>query len=443
MNPIAVSVTPAGKAFPGVAEASAAGAATPSSLADLFCQMLATAQAGIAVTAEGADAQGECADGECSLTDAAATESSDAASVLAAALMPAVPSGGSTTGAPVETPAVVPIAADAGAATAKAMLADAVVVPVMKDVDAAEAALTPMPTDAPDEAAPPTMTLAMQTALARVGLGTEGSISARRFGDVAVTFARPVQPVEADTGDAAAQVLRDAAQPSVKAGPASADASETGGESDGSSADAYKPAATLASPKSSEFAATKFDVNTGIFGGAEVQAASRARTEPVMQAAQANVPQSVSVREVGDTVIRSVHFLAGRTEDVVTVRLVPQSLGELRIAVHSGERGMEVVLTAANNAARDALEHNLVGLREALSREGMTIERVSVQVFAPFDAGHQPASGQQNTHGSAGQSARQPNTAYRESSDSPPQHQGNNEQQPRRQQHAGRLNMWV
>jgi len=418
--------------FPGVAEAAASGTAA-SSLADLFCQMLATAQAGIAATAEDAAPQDACTEGACDGTDAASAESIDAAAVLASALTAAPALSANAEGLTEEVPAasVAPVVvaataedallAETAAAVEAMKLGDRVVVPEVQ------------PTD-------PAATLAMQVAAARTGLGPDGAMTTRRFGDVAVTFARPVQAVEPAPGEGAAP-LRELAQPSAKAGQTDAESSEAGNEAEGSLAELLKPSANASTPKSGE--ATAFDMKPMSFGASEVHGVSRGRAEPLMQAAQANVPQTVSVRDVGDVIVRSVHYHSGRTEDVVTVRLVPQSLGELRIAVHSGERGVEVVLTAANNAARDALETNLTSLREALGREGMNVERVSVQVFAPFDAGHQPGSSQQHQQGGAGQSARQPNTAYRESSGSPPQQQGNSEQQARRQQHAGRLNMWV
>lgn len=434
MNPIAVNVTQGKPVFMGVAEAAAAGSAATSSVADLFCQMLAAAHAGVAASVE---PPGESTEGECELPKDTTGDSSDV-SVLAATMVP-VPVPTAIEIAPAAEIPVAPIAAKAEALHAE--VPPAINAALVQDsVDAAEAIAVPMVAESPNAPEPPAVSLAMQAALARAGLGVEGALTARRFGDTAVTFARPVQPVEAVPEESVVP-LREGAPPSVKSVQAEPEQAETGSDTDNSPRELFKPMASLQSPKSGE--STLFDLNTPVFGGAEIHAAVRTRTEPVFQAAQADVPQSVSVRDVGDVVVRSVQYLSGRTEDVVTVRLVPQSLGELRIAVYSGERGMEVVLTAANNAARDALETNLAGLREALGREGMTIERVSVQVFAPFDAGHQPASSQQHQQGGASSSARQPNTAYRESSGSPPQQQSNHEQQARRQQHAGRLNMWV
>lgn len=421
MNPIAVSGTTGKVVFQGVAE-SAANGGTPTSLIDLFGQILANAQAGITATLEGDAPQGEDADDE-------TEESAEAAAALAAAL------------AATPTVATERVVADETAAIAGVTRADVLAVDgdSPEDAIAAEIAALLQPADA-GETDSPEMTLAMQLAAARAGLGSEGSMTTRRFGDVAV---RPGQSGESTSESVEPVSLRELAAPSAKNAEAASEQSDTDGQGDDSARELFKPMPTLHHAKSGD--TSPFEVKAPVFGSAEIQTAGRTRVDSLAQAAQSDIPQSVSVRDVGDAVVRSVHYLSGRTEDVVTVRLVPQSLGELRIAVHSGERGMEVVLTAANNAARDALETNLQGLREALGREGMNIERVSVQVFTHFDAGNQMAS-QQNAHGSAGQqSARQPGTAYRESSGSPSQQQnnGSSEQQPRRQQHGGRLNMWV
>ncbi len=422
MNPIAVSGTTGKVMFQGVAEAAANGG-MPASLADLFGQILANAQAGITATMDGATPDGEGADGE------DAVDSAEATAALAAALA-AMPTA-------VASDAVVAdeTAGVAGVSSADALVADAAGSP--EDAVSAEIAALLQPADS-EETASPEMTLAMQLAAARAGLGPEGSVAARRFGDVA---ARPGQPGEGASESVEPVSLRELAAPSAKNAESASEQADTNSEGDDAAREILKPMPTLHHAKSGD--TSPFEVNAPVFGGAEIHTAGRSRTEPLMPASQSDIPQSVSVRDVGDAVVRSVHYLSGRTEDVVTVRLMPQSLGELRIAVHSGERGMEVVLTAANNVAREALETNLQGLREALGREGMNIERVSVQVFTHFDAGHQTAS-QQNAHGNAGQhSARQSGTAYRESSGSPSQQQGSSEQQPRRQQHGGRLNMWV
>ncbi|MCH8204155.1 MAG: flagellar hook-length control protein FliK [Candidatus Hydrogenedentes bacterium] len=111
-------------------------------------------------------------------------------------------------------------------------------------------------------------------------------------------------------------------------------------------------------------------------------------------------PEVVHVRDVGDFTVKTVRYLAGRHEDVVTVRLVPRSLGELHIAVRSTGESIDVVITAATHAAREAIEALLPGLREALVRDGGEVKNVTIQTStagdtAPghFGPGHSATSG--------------------------------------------------
>ena len=111
-------------------------------------------------------------------------------------------------------------------------------------------------------------------------------------------------------------------------------------------------------------------------------------------------PEIVHVRDLGDFTVKTVRYLAGRNEEVVTVRLVPRSLGELHIAVRSTGQSIDIVMTAATHAAREALEAQLPGLREALVRPGGEVTSVTIQTStagdqAPghFGPGHSATSG--------------------------------------------------
>ncbi len=155
------------------------------------------------------------------------------------------------------------------------------------------------------------------------------------------------------------------------------------------------------------------------------------------QAQQVRVPESVSVRDLGDFTVRSVRYLSGRTDEVITVRLVPRSLGEMQVAVRSGGDGMEVVLTAATAAARDTIELQLGGLRDALARGGVDVTRVSVQTFTPSAGGHHTPAGQNGAGGRAPQ--------YFESGDPGAlvSEGDSGASAPYRPQHDGGLNMFV
>ena len=83
--------------------------------------------------------------------------------------------------------------------------------------------------------------------------------------------------------------------------------------------------------------------------------------------------------------VKSVRYLAGRGEETMTVRLVPESLGELRLVVRSGEHSLDVQLSAVNAAVRDSLEQQLPALREALTRDAGDARQVNITINAGTD----------------------------------------------------------
>lgn len=133
-------------------------------------------------------------------------------------------------------------------------------------------------------------------------------------------------------------------------------------------------------------------------GGAEVvQAAIAPKSDAVnpQSVPERPPPEVVQVRQIGDFTVKTVRYLAGRGEEVVTVRLVPRSLGELHIAIRTVGQSLEVVMTAATHAARDAIEAQMPGLREALGRSGLDVTNVTVQTSTAGDQGpgHSATSG--------------------------------------------------
>ncbi len=133
-------------------------------------------------------------------------------------------------------------------------------------------------------------------------------------------------------------------------------------------------------------------------GGAElVQAAAAPKGDAVLPQSvpERPPPEVVHVRQVGDFTVKTVRYLAGRNGEVVTIRLVPRSLGELHIAVRTVGQSLEVVMTAATHAAREAIEAQLPGLREALGRGGLDVMNVTVQTSTAGDQapGHSATSG--------------------------------------------------
>ena len=71
----------------------------------------------------------------------------------------------------------------------------------------------------------------------------------------------------------------------------------------------------------------------------------------------------------------------------MTVRLVPESLGELRLEVSSSSDGYGVRMVSANPLVRQMLEGQIEELRQALSRNGIEISGMAVTTDAASDEG--------------------------------------------------------
>ncbi|MCP4646029.1 MAG: hypothetical protein GY851_36635 [bacterium] len=93
-------------------------------------------------------------------------------------------------------------------------------------------------------------------------------------------------------------------------------------------------------------------------------------------------PQSArpTLETVADFTVRSVRYQVSQGTKTVTVRLIPESLGELRLDVSTLNDGVHVRLTSQHPMVREALEAQVTGLREALARDGLTVAKVSVSV---------------------------------------------------------------
>lgn len=104
--------------------------------------------------------------------------------------------------------------------------------------------------------------------------------------------------------------------------------------------------------------------------------------------------EAPTIRTVGDFTIRSVRHLLGSQQESIQIRLVPRSLGEMHIAVKTHGDGVEIIVSAANGLVRDVLESQLPGLKDALSREGVEVTRVSVHNGSMSDTGNPLAQSQ-------------------------------------------------
>ncbi len=149
------------------------------------------------------------------------------------------------------------------------------------------------------------------------------------------------------------------------------------------------------------------------------------RVAPVIAPAElgANAPRSVvtpeaperptrtSLSDIAQTAVRSVRYLARNGEQRMTLRLIPESLGEVHIEVVSTKDAMSIKLIAESAVVRDAMEAQTHQLRDSLSREGLDVRTITVSEESGSGRGafHQrDANASRNGERGQSQSGQQP-----------------------------------
>lgn len=108
-----------------------------------------------------------------------------------------------------------------------------------------------------------------------------------------------------------------------------------------------------------------------------------------------HAPERSSLENLPRDMVRSVRYLVTHEASSMKLRLVPESLGEVRVeVVHRGTE-LSVRLHALDPVVRDTLEAHAGHLRETLQREGLGVGRV--EVGAP-DTGAQQSAGRGAGH---------------------------------------------
>jgi len=113
-----------------------------------------------------------------------------------------------------------------------------------------------------------------------------------------------------------------------------------------------------------------------------------------------------------DNTVRAVRYLATQGEKTLTLKLIPESLGELHLEVTSGQDGLNVRLMSANSVVRSILNTDLPSLRDALLRDGLQILNVSVMAdtSSSYTTTHQQSGTGGESTFSAFNSAPKPET---------------------------------
>lgn len=108
-------------------------------------------------------------------------------------------------------------------------------------------------------------------------------------------------------------------------------------------------------------------------------------------------------------VMRSLTTMMNQRGGVMNIRLDPPELGELRIQMVLGRGSVSATFEATNEQTQAMLNKNLSALRTALESQGLTVERLHVQVNQGSGAQTQAedATDDQSRHGGSGQGENQ------------------------------------
>lgn len=112
----------------------------------------------------------------------------------------------------------------------------------------------------------------------------------------------------------------------------------------------------------------------------EIAPASNASTLPSTALAE---PVEVPAPEVGRFALRGVRQMLEGGEQRMTLKVLPESLGEVQIEVIRNGNDVQVRMSATTQNVREMLDAQTHTLREALTREGFDAPRIQVTLQSP------------------------------------------------------------
>lgn len=89
-------------------------------------------------------------------------------------------------------------------------------------------------------------------------------------------------------------------------------------------------------------------------------------------------PVRTTLPELAHTAVRGIRYLAHNGEHRMSIRLIPESLGEVHIEVQSSKKALTVKLVADSALARETIEAHVHQLRDSLSQEGLEVRSITI-----------------------------------------------------------------
>lgn len=98
------------------------------------------------------------------------------------------------------------------------------------------------------------------------------------------------------------------------------------------------------------------------------------------QKAEFSMPQPVRTSEVINQVVEQAKVVLGQDKSEMVIHLKPDHLGKLELKVVTEQGIVAAKFVAENNQVKEIIEANMQLLKDALEKQGLSIDNVSVQV---------------------------------------------------------------
>lgn len=95
--------------------------------------------------------------------------------------------------------------------------------------------------------------------------------------------------------------------------------------------------------------------------------------------------EPTTVKSLAIDTVKGVRYLLTKGEQTMRIRLVPESLGEVKLVVTSTNEEISVRLASANHSVRELLHTQVHQLREALAQDGANVGKITIA--ADWNAG--------------------------------------------------------
>lgn len=107
------------------------------------------------------------------------------------------------------------------------------------------------------------------------------------------------------------------------------------------------------------------------------------------------------IREIADQILEKIRIVVSQDTTSMEITLNPESLGRVSLSIISKEGAMTAQFTAQTQIAREAIESQMVVLRENLENQGLKVEAIEVNV-SDFEFGQSSGTGSQEQQNNPG-----------------------------------------